>query len=80
MPRNVRNAWVTVEPEGRRTPIATGPRAANGSTLVTVDVRKNGGVHRALVIKVRPVPGSDKLRLTVESDEDGLVLDRAYDR
>jgi hypothetical protein len=79
MPRNVRNAWVTVEPEGRRKPIATGPRAANGSTLVTVDVRQGGHVHRALTIKVQPIPGTDKLRLTVEN-EDGLVVNRSYDR
>jgi hypothetical protein len=40
--RNVRNAWVTLDVDGRSEPVATGPRTKNGSMNVAFRVRDHG--------------------------------------
>lgn len=44
MPRNTRNFWITVDVDGRATPIETGPRAADGGFSVSVLLREEGSI------------------------------------
>lgn len=44
MPRNVRNFWIELEVDGRKTRIATGPIAADGGFVLTVRQRDRGGI------------------------------------
>jgi len=50
MPRNVRNFWVNLEVDGRRTEIATGPRRRDGGFTLTVYQRDDGGIMRPLYV------------------------------
>jgi hypothetical protein len=47
MPVNVRNFWIEVEVDGKKTKVATGPRAKDGGFMMNVFQRNNGGVVRA---------------------------------
>ena len=48
MPRNVRNFWIEAEVDGRKTPIAFGPRSADGGFRLTVYMRKLGDIETAI--------------------------------
>ncbi len=43
MPRNVRNFWIEAEVDGKATPVAFGPKNADGGFTLTVKMRDNGG-------------------------------------
>ena len=47
MPRNVRNFWLTLDVDGRKTPIATGPVAKDGGFTLRIQIRRNGEVCEA---------------------------------
>lgn len=44
MPRNVRNFWLELEVDGKRTPVATGPVAEDGGFLLVLKIRNAGQV------------------------------------
>ena len=50
MPKNVRNFWIELTVDGKKTPIATGPRAADGGFELTVYQRNNGYIVNALTV------------------------------
>ena len=50
-----RNFWINVGVEGRKTPLAGGPRSKDGGMDVTLLVREDGGI-------------SDGVRITCRSD------------
>ena len=45
-PRNLRNFWIELEVDGRKTMIETGPRHADGGFDLIIKVREGKGVHR----------------------------------
>jgi hypothetical protein len=51
MPRNVRNFWVEVEIDGRKTKFAGGPRSKDGGLRVTIKQRHRGKVVKALEVE-----------------------------
>ncbi len=44
MPRNVRNFWVELEVDGKKTKIATGPVAKDGGFHLRVLIREGGSI------------------------------------
>lgn len=41
-PANVRPSWIEVDVDGRKTPIATGPRSRAGDLIANISVRDKG--------------------------------------
>jgi hypothetical protein len=60
MPRFVRNYWLSLDVEGRRTPLATGPRSKNGGFHLTIAQSDAGAITFPLTI-------------TGEASEDGSL-------
>jgi hypothetical protein len=50
MPRIVRNFWLTISVDGRKSDIATGPKAANGGFRCTILMRENGDIHGGSIV------------------------------
>lgn len=44
MPRNVRNFWITLDVDGKKTDVATGPRSRDGGFRITILVREDGDI------------------------------------
>jgi hypothetical protein len=75
MPRNVRNAWVTVNIEGKATRLSGGPRNKAGGLVAEFLVRDNGGVGKGVSVSIRPSPTRpDVLLLIVTDDRTGSVV------
>lgn len=51
----VRNFWIEVEIDGRKTTLSGGPRAKDGSMSVTLYVREDGDSVRAVHINCEPL-------------------------
>jgi hypothetical protein len=54
MPRCIRNFWIELNVDGKRTPVATGPRRADGGFALRIFMRENGSVSE----KVLRISGS----------------------
>ena len=50
MPRNVRNFWIELDVDGKKTRIATGPASKDGGFDLTVKMRNEGGIVKALQV------------------------------
>lgn len=50
MPRNVRNFWVEVYIDGRKTNIASGPRRKDGGMVIEIFQRDKGSVKKACTL------------------------------
>lgn len=50
MPRNVRNFWIELQVEGRKTTVATGPVDKTGGISMRIYQRNKGGIIEALNI------------------------------
>ena len=46
----IRNFWVEAEVDGKATPVAFGPRNADGGFTLTVKMRDNGDITRPIEI------------------------------
>lgn len=77
MPRNVRNFWIELDVDGRKSRIAAGPRQKNGGFFCVVYMREDGAVKNAVSLEGRVSPDGDLLALRVSSGgKYGLVLQR----
>ncbi len=47
----VRNFWLTAEVDGKKEPVATGPRSSDGGMTVKLFVRDNGESRRAVTLE-----------------------------
>lgn len=65
MPQNVRNAWIQVRVDGRKSEIATGPRARNGGMIARFYVRHNGSVTPSVTVETMADDPTDPDRLTL---------------
>jgi hypothetical protein len=64
VPRNVRNFWITLNVDGKKTPVATGPRSRAGGFRCRILMRGDGAISDEDLV----VEGSNHkglLRLTV---------------
>ena len=50
MPRNVRNFWIELDVDGRKSCITTGPRSKDGGFKLTVYQREKGNIVKALSV------------------------------
>lgn len=49
MPRNVRNWWIELEVDGKKTKIGAGPRRKDGGFTLRIHQRNRGGVVKNVV-------------------------------
>lgn len=73
MPRNVRNFFVELQVDGRRSRVSTGPIRKDGGFQATIYIRDKGYVSKALSIE--GFARGEKLTLLVQpaGDEEGSV-------
>ena len=64
MPRNVRNFWLEADIDGRKQPLAGGPKSRDGNISITLKTRENGGVS------------PDELMVTGVVENNGYLLVR----
>ena len=50
MPRNVRNFWIELSVDGKKTAVATGPRSRSGGFRCKVLQRADGAIHHEDII------------------------------
>lgn len=73
MPRNVRNFWLSLTVDGRRTSIATGPRSRNGGFSLRIFMRSNGGVTEAANLDGEITPTGELLLTYTANGELGAA-------
>lgn len=72
MPRNVRNFWLEIEVDGKKTKVATGPISKDGGVRVVVKMRDRGEIVEAGVLTGR-ADSDGFLKLSWDSP-DGLSM------
>lgn len=77
-PRNVRNAWMNAQIDGRG-PIATGPVSADGQMQVRFFVRDNGRVIPSVSIET-VATRDDRLMLRVFAPDGTLLFEHETTR
>lgn len=70
MPRNVRNFWLELSVDGKRTDIATGPRTKDGGFDLRIAMRDEGGIIFPVRIHGRAHEG----RIIMSASWDGAEL------
>lgn len=63
MPRNVRNYWLELEIDGRKTRVETGPRAKDGGFSLNIYMRNKGNVTKIGRLIGMPPDNNGKLHL-----------------
>lgn len=67
MPRIVRNFWITLDVDGKKTQVKTGPRSRGGGFSCDIQMRTDGGIHDGMI----QLAGREKngvLTLTIYAD------------
>lgn len=67
MPRIVRNFWIELEVDGKKTKVATGPRNRNGGFTLNIKVRENGEISTKSVKITGTATGNGKLYILGET-------------
>lgn len=70
MPRCLRNFWLTAHIDGRRSPLAAGPKSAGGGFSLTVLSRDRGAIARPLCVTGRCIDG----HLSLDVHDDGTLV------
>lgn len=70
MPRNVRNFWIELNIDGKKTQIATGPIRKDGGFSLSIKMRDRGEILRAGTITGDVLPGE---RLSLVADLRGEI-------
>lgn len=69
MPRNVRNFWLNITIDGKKTDIGAGPRSRSGGFRCQVLQRADGEIHREeLIVEGIPRDGLLELKVWVGGD------------
>jgi hypothetical protein len=69
MPRNVRNFWITLDVDGSKKKVATGPRNRDGGFSCRVQMRSDGSIlEDELVIEGRNKNGLLKLTIFIKGE------------
>lgn len=61
MPRFVRNFWIELEIDGRRSRVACGPRRADGGFRARIFIRREGRVAAGMAVEGRRSGGKCEL-------------------
>lgn len=75
MPRNVRNFWITLEVDGKKMPIATGPRKRNGGFEATIKMRSEGQIFEE-DIKIQGIVRNGLLTLNIYGADNEPIFSR----
>lgn len=76
MPRNVRNFWLTMDVDGRNSPLASGPVGPAGGFSAEVSVRRDGQVMPGVrLLGIAHPDGSLEIRVQ-GFDQNGNVIGR----
>lgn len=75
---NVRNFWIDVDIDGRKTLLSGGPRAKDGEMSASLYIRKDGEVYRCCTIECEHNNG--KNILTIYDSERNIVHEEAWNR
>ena len=71
MPRNVRNFWIDLNVDGRKSTVSTGPVSKDGGFSMTIKIRNNGSISPfKLTLEGRVLPDGT---LCVDSNK-GVLL------
>ncbi len=73
-----RNFWINAEVDGRKTPLAGGPRSKDGGMDVTLLVRDDGGISDGVRITCRSDGGKNTIRVWGPDGE--KLYEREYKR
>jgi len=73
-----RNFWINAEIDGRKTPLAGGPRSKDGGMDVTLLVRDDGGISDGVRITCRS--DGEKNTIMVWGPDGKKLYDREYRR
>ena len=73
-----RNYWINAEIDGRKTPLAGGPRGKDGGMDVTLLVREDGGISEAVRIACRSDGAKNTIRVWGPDGE--KLYEREYRR
>ena len=68
MPRNVRNFWVELDVDGRKSKVAAGPVSKDGGFNLTVKMRDGGEIIKPLAVRGWVRVGG-KLALFINGEE-----------
>ncbi len=84
-PKHVRNAWLTVESNARKTPLSTGPIGDRGGMTVSLDLREHGDIgNTRLVTHVYTNNDATKIRVVISEttvlDDANTFTRKVYDR
>lgn len=77
-PRMVRNFWIEIDIDGRKTKIAAGPRDPRGGFTMRIFQRDHGKVRTAYTLDGTENDGS--LVLTVRDTDDSIVDSKSTKR
>ena len=72
-----RNFWINADVEGRKTPLAGGPKSKDGDMDVLLTVRENGGIREAVRIVCRSDGGKNIVRVCFNGE---IIAEREYKR
>ena len=72
-----RNFWIKAEIDGRKTPLAGGPRSKDGGMDVTLLVREDGGISDGVRITCRSDGAKNIVRVFFNGE---IIAEREYRR
>ena len=55
----VRNFWIDLDVDGRKTHVATGPRSRDGGFDMAIKIRDEGGIAEAMDVTGRVIEGEN---------------------
>lgn len=73
MPRNVRNFWIELEVDGKKSRIATGPVRKDGGFRMTIKQRSSGRIIRAVDLCGR-IDSNGLLRLGIVGPDSSMQV------
>ena len=79
MPRNVRNFWVDLSVDGRRSDVGTGPVSRSGGLYARFYIRDKGEVVGSITVDA-VVRVNDGLRLRVLDPEGKCIFEQETER
>ena len=74
MPKNVRNFWIELVVDGKKTKVATGPRSKSGGFSLTVKQRDLGGIRTAVEVVGRVNHKTGRITTAVHEGASGVEL------
>lgn len=75
MPRNVRNFWITLDVDGKKSKVATGPRNRNGGFECIIKMRSEGQIFEEDIV-IQGIVRNGLLTLNIYTDRTEPIFSR----